>query len=222
MIYTLIIPVYNEKNIIETTYEKIKYLANMAEIIFVDDGSTDGTCEFLENVKNIKLIKNQHNLGKGSSIIKALNNANGKYVILFDGDLENDPNEIKKIISKHEIDRTMVYKGSRLKSRLSDFISPYNFANKIINFFFNLTYNTYHNDVLCCLIVIEKKLLQSLNIYSKRFGLETEIMSKIALKEVHFEEVNVMYHRRKSSQGKKLTIFDAYDIIKVIISVKYS
>lgn len=222
MIYTLIIPVYNEKNIIETTYEKIKYLTNMAEIIFVDDGSTDGTCEFLENVKNIKLIKNQHNLGKGSSIVKALNNANGKYVILFDGDLEIDPNEIKKIISKHEIDRTMVYKGSRLKSRLSDFISPYNYANKIINFFFNLTYNTYHNDVLCCLIVIEKKLLQSLNIYSKRFGLETEIMSKIALKEVHFEEVNVMYNRRKSSQGKKLTIFDAYDIIKVIISVKYS
>jgi len=222
MVYTLIIPVYNEKNIIETTYEKIKYLTNVTEIIFVDDGSTDGTCEFLENVKNIKLIKNQHNLGKGSSIVKALNKANGKYVILFDGDLEIDPNEIKKIISKHEIDRTKVYKGNRIKSGLSDFISPYNFANKIINFFFNLIYNTYHNDVLCCLIVIEKKLLQSLNIYSERFGLETEIMSKIAIKEILFDEVNVMYNRRKSSQGKKLTIFDAYDIIKVIISVKYN
>ena len=115
MVYTLIIPVYNEINIIETTYEKIKYLTNVAEIIFVDDGSTDGTCEFLENLSNIILIKNEQNLGKGSSIVKALDNANGKYVILFDGDLEIDPDEIKKIISKHEIDRTVVYKGKRVK-----------------------------------------------------------------------------------------------------------
>jgi glycosyltransferase involved in cell wall biosynthesis len=216
MEYSLIIPIYNEANTITSLINEICDLDEINEIIIIDDGSNDGTSKLLSKIKNIKLIINDKNTGKSTSIVKALSKTKGKYVVLFDGDLEIKPNEINKLLTIHKKNKNILVKGKRVS--LSPDISMFNLGNKILNYFFNILYNSSFNDVFCCLIIIEKKLLNSFKISSKKFGIETEIMANIATKNLTIKEENVDYNRRNSSGGKKLKIFDVIEIIKIMIN----
>ncbi len=220
MKYSLIIPVYNEKKTLQSTIHKISFLSDIAEFIFIDDGSTDGSTELLQDFKEITLIINKVNIGKGASIVKALELAQGEHIILFDGDLEIDPFQIKKVLTLHKNNENLVCKGNRWKDDKFHIKSPYDNANKILNKLFNYIYNTNHHDVFCCLIIIERNLLKSFKLDSNRFGIETEIMAKLAINKRDFLESKITYNRRKADQGKKLSIFDLIDILKVMISIK--
>ncbi len=215
MEYSLIIPIYNEASTITSLINQINDLNDINEIIIIDDGSNDGTTKILSNFRNIKLIINNKNEGKSTSIVKALKKTRGKYVVLFDGDLEIRPNEINKLLTTHKNNKNKIIKGKRVW--FSNDLSLFNLGNKILNYFFNTLYNSSFNDVFCCLLVIEKQLLDSFKITSKKFGIETEIMAKIASLKLSIEEVSVLYNRRNASSGKKLKIFDVMEIIKVML-----
>ena len=89
MKYTLIIPVYNEAHRLNELIESFKILNENIEIIIVNDGSTDSTKEILKTRKKIlKTFNMPINEGKGSAILKGLNNSSNKNIILMDGDLE--------------------------------------------------------------------------------------------------------------------------------------
>ena len=99
MEYSIIIPVFNEIKKIERLIDDLKLLNNNYEIIIIDDGSFDGTSNFLSKYQNFNILKNTTNIGKSASIVRGLNNSKGKYIILFDGDLEIRVKEIKKQMS---------------------------------------------------------------------------------------------------------------------------
>ena len=96
---SVIVPVYNEEGNI---FEVIKNIKNTIseddEIIVVDDGSLDQTVNEIKKT-NCVLLENKINLGKGQSIINGLNIANGGIVLLIDGDGQDDPKEIPKLIN---------------------------------------------------------------------------------------------------------------------------
>ena len=104
--------------------------------------------------KILFLSRNKVNLGKSTSIIKGLNLAKGKYVILFDGDLEISTNQIKKLFQIHKKNKNYIIKGNRdLKSNK---LSVFGLGGYFLNYFFNFIYKSSFKDIFCCLIIIEK------------------------------------------------------------------
>ncbi|MDP2922223.1 MAG: glycosyltransferase family 2 protein [Candidatus Omnitrophota bacterium] len=102
---SVVIPVYNEENSILSLYQSLKNNLRFTkdyEIIFVNDGSTDNTLKNLRRIKDksVKIINFDKNLGQSAALTTGFHAAIGKKVITMDGDLQNDPSDIKNLLSK--------------------------------------------------------------------------------------------------------------------------
>ena len=103
MTYTLIIPIYNEERTLPVLLNKLYNLNNNnIEIIIVDDGSNDNTQNILSKNDLFVILRNKINIGKGASIKKGVKSANNQNIILIDGDLEIDIDQIPRLINKYE------------------------------------------------------------------------------------------------------------------------
>ena len=99
---SVIIPVYNEIRTIEEILRRVRAVAIAKEVIIVDDGSTDGTREFLrsaDGADGVKVIFHARNKGKGAAIRTAIPNVTGDIVLIQDADLEYDPRDYPRIIA---------------------------------------------------------------------------------------------------------------------------
>ena len=113
MNYTVIIPIYNEINTLKQLLKKLSYFTTNLEIIIVDDGSYDGTDKLLKNQTRFKIIENKKNRGKGYSIRKGIKSASYENIILIDGDLEIDIEQIPFLIKRYEVLKQTVLVGIR-------------------------------------------------------------------------------------------------------------
>ena len=188
---------------------------NRNEIIFIDDGSTDDSAIILKQFKEFNVIRNKKRLGKGSSLRKAINLARGRYIVIFDGDLEIETKELILAISQHQLDTNFIIKGNRFHILNKNTKSMYDIGNLIFNKIFNILYGTNYYDIFCCLMVVDKQLIKEFKLKSKNFGIETEIMSNVARCKLPCKELDIKYHRRSS--GKKLNFFHSLEILFVMI-----
>ena len=223
MLYSLIIPIFNEERILPKLIDKLHKLNNKKiEVIIIDDGSNDGTKNILDNNNQFIIKHNEYNLGKGASILKGLELASSKNIIIIDGDLEIDINNIPKLILHYENDKSDVLTGVRWDGR-SDYknFDINKFGNYVINSIFNFLYETNFKDVLCCVKIIDTKVFKSLNIQSHGFSIEVETMAKLTLNGFTIKEQSIKYNRRTIQEGKKLKISDSWNIIWTIFWVRF-
>jgi len=116
---SIIVPVYNENVFIKKLLERL-YKADICglekEIIVVNDGSTDGTSEILDEAQEMGyiLLHHEKNMGKGAGIRTALAKVSGDIVVIQDADLEYDPDEIKELVRPILDNRADIVYGSRL------------------------------------------------------------------------------------------------------------
>ena len=221
MTYTLIIPIYNEERTLPTLLNKLhKLKKENIEIIIVDDGSNDNTQKILSKNNQFFVLRNKINKGKGFSINKGIKYANNQNIILIDGDLEIDIEDIPKLIFQFEKSNIDVLTGIRWNKNSYFKLEINTIGNYLINHLFNILYNTKLSDVLCCVKILDTNLIKSLNIQSKGFSVEIEIMAKLVLKNFTIEEFDVNYIRRSFDEGKKLKISDGWDVIWTLIKLK--
>ena len=220
---SIIIPCFNE---IQTIGEILKQIKKSKfpfsyEIIIVDDGSSDGTTEFLKRIKDnsIKTVFKQKNSGKGSAIIKGLDYTKGNYIIIQDADLEYDPNDIKKIIIQIFENESEVVYGSRfVNSSKRRVLYFWNYvANKFLTFLINIFTNMNFSDTQTCYKLIKKEIFESLKLTEKGFGIESEITMKISKLNLNVYEVGISYSGRKFEEGKKIRFKDGLRALFVIL-----
>lgn len=214
---SIIIPIYNE---IEKLPQLIKLLEPYKynnQIILINDGSQDGTREFLDAQSDIIIIHHDQNFGKGTAVRTALKNVTKETVLLIDGDLEINVKNLNSLIKT--IDENQIIVGYRVSNTINNF-SLIEFGNTTLNLIFNLLYSSNYKDVLCCLKIIPTKILKDLNLNALGFELETEIMAKICIRNLDVIEKKVQYERRTSRDGKKLRITDSYAILKKMLYLK--
>ncbi len=222
MNYSLIIPIYNEGHTLQLLLNKLDKLKNdNIEIIIINDGSNDNTQDILNENGPFVILKNKINNGKGASIKKGIKSANNQNIILIDGDLEIDIDQIPRLIKKYEKSDKDVLTGIRWEKKSNIKLEINALGNFFINSLFNVLYRTNFNDVLCCVKILNTNLFKSLDIQSNGFSVEIETTAKLLLRDKTFEEANINYIRRSLDEGKKLKISDGWIVVWAMIKLRF-
>ena len=223
---SIIIPCFNEvKTIKKVIYNILDMKFENLEIIIVDDGSTDGSYELLNEIskdENIILLSHK-NYGKGYAIRTALEKINNEIVIIQDADLEYNPKDYPALLLPFkETNADIVYGsrflGSQKYTRIHFF---WHFvANKLLTFVCNLLTNLNMTDMETGYKLFKKDVIKSIKIEEKSFGVEPEITLKLAKKKYKFFEVPISYNGRSYEEGKKIGLKDAFIALFCILKYK--
>ncbi len=225
---SIIIPCYNEEKTISTIVKKVLKFNDLdKEIIIVDDCSTDKSREIIKDLcdlhSEIKTFNLEKNNGKGSALKKGFSEAKGDIVLIQDADLEYDPKDYPALIKPFlETDADIVY-GSRFLG--GEYIRLHFFwhyvANKLLTFATNFVTNLNMSDMETGYKAFKRSVIQSIDIVEKSFGVEPEITVKLAKKNFIFYEVPISYQGRSYSEGKKITLKDAFSAFYCIFKYKF-
>ena len=223
---SVIIPVYNEVNTLPKIVEELLSLdlELEKEIIIVDDGSTDGTREFLKNLNKpeVKTFFHPKNKGKTDAIKTALSVVSGDIVIVQDADLEYPPSENYRIVLEPVLKgyADVVY-GSRFLGVHRVFMFWHYFANKFLTTFINILYNTMLSDMETGVKVFRAEVLKGIKLTSKGFGFEPEVTAKVFKRHLRVYEVPIVYCGRTYQEGKKITFLDGLKAVFAIIKYRF-
>ena len=206
---SVIVPCFNEINTINEVIKKIKNSEiKSKEIIIVDDGSNDGSREYLMklNDSQIKIIYHSKNKGKGAALYTGIKAAKGDIIIIQDADLEYDPKEYLQVIGPILQEKADVVYGSRFQGGQPHRVVY--FWHRVGNGFLTLLSNIFTDlnltDMETCYKAFKSEIIKSINIEEKRFGFEPEITAKIAKKNCRIYEVGISYYGRTYKEGKKI------------------
>ncbi len=221
MLLSVIIPCYNEKLTLPIILEKVLASPIEKEIIIVDDYSTDGTKDILNNLENpeIKVYYHSKNKGKGSALRTGFANAKGDICLIQDADLEYDPSDYPKLIRPILEDKADVVYGSRFQGGGPHRVVYFwhRIGNGLLTLLSNIFTDLDLSDMETCFKVFKREVIQSIKIREDRFGFEPEITAKIAKMNLRIYEVGIAYYGRTYSEGKKITWKDGFRAIYCII-----
>lgn len=227
MLYSVIIPVYNEKDTIHEILRRIEAVDIPKEIILVDDGSTDGTKEILQNhylgKKNYTVIFHPANRGKGAAIKTSLQYVTGGRVIVQDADLEYNPQDYYNLIKPFETDPSLkVVFGSRyLESSNKHSYYLFLLGGKVFTWILNSMFGQKLTDIATCYKVIDTEVLKSLNLQCEKFEFCAEVTVKLCKKNYKIVEVPISYAPRTFEEGKKIKWTDGIEYTWTIIKYRF-
>lgn len=218
---SLVMPVFNEERTISESVDRVLKQPFVSEVIIVDDGSTDGTSEILQQKHDdrILVVSHDRNIGKGAALRTGFQYATADYVGIQDGDLEYDPVDLERLLIPLENGLADVVYGSRFIS--SDARRVHLFWHSVGNRLLTLTSNAFSNlnlsDMETCYKVFTRDLIQSVVLEEDRFGFEPEITIKLAARGARIYEVGISYAGRGYAEGKKITWRDGLDTGRCIL-----
>jgi 2-polyprenyl-3-methyl-5-hydroxy-6-metoxy-1,4-benzoquinol methylase len=201
-------PSYNEAATLETVIGKVLASPYVAELIVVDDGSTDATVEIVNGIDDprVRLFVQPINLGKGAALRRGFSEATAAYVIVQDADLEYDPAEYSTVIGPLLSGDADVVYGSRFLSGHPHRVLYYwhSVGNRWLTTASNMFTNLNLTDMETCYKAFRREVIQSIVIEEDRFGFEPEITAKLAAAGWRIYEVGISYSGRTYSEGKKI------------------
>ena len=230
---SVIIPVYNEEKYLNKLFNDLKTFFDKknVEIIFIDDGSTDGSTKLINNFKlkreyvfSLKVIRLDINSGKGKALQTGIKNTTGQYILLQDADLEldmKDSDEMYKMIKKNKEIKCIFgsrYLSGKLK-RNNYFFN--NLIGKINSLIFNIFFLQSLSDVHCGLKILDRSVIEKINLTVNDFGIEIDLASQIVRNNFFIYEYGVSYYFRTKRQGKKITWVDGIKSFYYLIKARF-
>lgn len=219
---SVVIPIFNEGENIETLYSRLKRVLDDTnknyEIIFIDDGSTDGAFNLLKELHqkdtNVKVIKFRKNFGQTAAMSAGFDYARGEAIITIDGDLQNDPQDIPRLLEK--IDEGFdIVSGWRVE-RKDPFLTrrlPSYFANKLISWVTGVKLHDYG----CTLKAYKREVIKKVNLYGEMHRFIPAVASWMGIAEA---EIKIKHHSRKHGKSK-YGLSRTLNVILDLITVKF-
>ncbi len=230
---SIVIPVYNEKKYLYKLFDQIKFYFNYSEneIIFIDDGSNDGSSIILKEIKEkknykfvLKLIKLDINSGKGKAIQTGIKNSEGKYILLQDADLELDTKDAKEMYDmiKNNPDIKCIFGSRYISGKLKKNNYFFNsLIGKINSLIFNIFFAQSLSDVHCGLKILHRDVVEKIRLSVNDFGIEIDLASQIVRNNFNIFEFGVSYFFRSKAEGKKITWIDGLKSFYYLIKSRF-
>ena len=207
---SVIIPCYNEvKSIEQVVQSVIDVIGDDGEIIIVDDFSTDGTRELLEEKIDrsiARVIYQDKNQGKGAALRVGFAAATKNIVIVQDADFEYDPRDYQIMIEPIVTNQADIVYGSRFIGNRPHRVLYFwhRLGNGLLTFMSNMFTNLNLTDMETGYKAFRREVIQAIKIEENRFGFEPEITAKIARGRYRIYEVGIAYYGRTYVEGKKI------------------
>ncbi|MBU1164538.1 glycosyltransferase family 2 protein [Patescibacteria group bacterium] len=222
---SIVIPTYNEQDSISELYLEIKQVMqsnNLSyEIIFIDDGSTDGTFKVMEELYNdnqgVKVIRFRTNFGKSAALAAGFKTAIGKIIITMDADLQDDPQEIPALINKINEGYDLV---SGWKQKRNDPITK-TIPSRAFNFMVRMLTGVKLHDINCGIKAYRSTVIKEIDVYGDLHRFLPVIASNKGFK---VTEIKVQHHARKygkTKYGIKRFVEGILDLLTVLLLTRY-
>jgi glycosyltransferase involved in cell wall biosynthesis len=205
---SVVMPCYNETTTLTTIVKRVLDSPWVAELVIVDDGSTDGTSELIDQFDDNRIVAvhQPRNQGKGAALRRGLALAHSRYVIVQDADLEYDPAEYPGLLGPLLEGQADVVFGTRFSAAGPRRVLYFwhSVGNKMLTLLSNMTTDLNLTDMETCYKAFRREVLDDITIEEDRFGFEPEITAKVAEGGWRIYEVPISYHGRTYDEGKKI------------------
>lgn len=222
---SILIPVYNERATVVEAVRRARAvdLPVEREIIIVDDGSTDGTGEVIDQLADstVRVFHQPRNQGKGAAIRRAIDESTGDWVIVYDADLEYDPRDWPALLRPALEGEARAVYGSRFTGERRNMMFWHWVGNRFLSLVTNILYNTTLSDMETCSKLIEGDLARSLRLTADRFEIEPEITASLLKSGVRIYEVPIRYTGREAEEGKKISWRDGFPALWTLFKLRF-
>jgi len=220
---SIIVPVYNEERTLAAIMDRVvAACGSFAEIIYVDDGSKDGSLRILrEKARPQDIVLTKPNGGKGDAVRMGIASAKSPFTVIQDADLEYDPEEILTLLAKAEASPGAVIFGSRFLRSNPNLYRRFLWGNKVMSAALSILFFKRITDSYTCYKLLPSATLRSLELKANGFDLEAEICAKILKRGIRIIELPITYHPRSLAEGKKIRFSDAWKGLRMMVKIRY-
>jgi len=215
LLLSVVVPAYNEAATVEAALRRVREVPLRVEIIVVNDASTDGTREILDQLAGNGLvdqvIHHDKNRGKGAGIRSGIAAAKGDALVVQDADLEYDPADLPALLQPISSGRADAVYGSRFQGGPHRVLYFWHYiGNRFLTLLSNMFTNLNLSDLETCYKLVRMDLIKRLPLSSNRFGFEVEITARLAQAGARIWEMPITYSGRTYAEGKKITWRDGF------------
>jgi glycosyltransferase involved in cell wall biosynthesis len=222
---SVIVPVYNERNTVGEILRRMRLvdLPIDREIVVVNDGSVDGTDKVLAALEDstVRVVTHAVNRGKGAAVRTGIAVARGDLVLIQDADLEYDPDDWPRLVAPILQGKAKVVYGSRyLGEREAGSVGRW-LGDRSLSVLATVLFNTTISDVETGYKVIDREVLDRLDLRADRFDFEPEITARLLRSGSRIYEVPVTYAGRRPEEGRKFTWRDGLSAGWTLVHLRF-
>jgi glycosyltransferase involved in cell wall biosynthesis len=223
---SFIVPAFNEAASLEDVLQRVYALELRAEVIAVDDGSTDSTPRILERYAQsagLIVVRHERNRGKGAAVRTGLARSTGDVVLIQDADMEYDPNEVPELIRPIVEGYADVVYGSRLTGGKPQraYMFWHLVGNRLLALLTNLLWNTTLSDMETGYKAFRGEIVRSFELTEDDFRIEPEITANVLDRRLRLYQLPIAYYGRAYDEGKKISWRDGPPAVWTLLRMRF-
>ncbi len=223
---SFVVPVYNEGPSLEDVLQRVYDLPLQAEVIAVDDGSTDATPSILrtfEESHGLMPLRHDRNRGKGAAVRTGIARTTGEVVVIQDGDMEYDPADVVDLIQPIVEGYADVVYGSRLTGGRPQraYMFWHLVGNRLLALLTNILWNTTLSDMETGYKAFRGEIVRSFDLREDDFRIEPEITSEVLRRKLRLYQLPIAYYGRTPEEGKKISWRDGPLAIGTLLRLRF-